>query len=57
MFNNIADPFIVMNQNMFIEEIVELKILKPEHVGQLLLNARQIKIINDREFERNKDRE
>jgi hypothetical protein len=55
MFNNIIDPFIVMNQDLFVNEIVQLKILKAEHVGQLLLNARQIKIMNDHDFEKGED--
>jgi hypothetical protein len=54
MFNNIDNPFIVMDQTIFSDQVTQLKVLKPDHVGQLLLNARQIKIINDRNFEKNK---
>jgi len=54
MFNDIADPFIVMDQNLFKEDVTQVKVLQPNHLGQLLMAARQLKIFNDREFEKNK---
>lgn len=49
LFNDIEDPFMVMDPNIFLDDITEdLKVLKMQHLNELLLQARQQKIINDR---------
>lgn len=48
MFNDIENPFIVMDQTIFTDEVSDLKILDKQYVDQLLLQARQAKISNDR---------
>lgn len=49
LFNDIEDPFISLDQEIESSGIIELQILRPEYAQQLLLSARQKKIINDRQ--------
>lgn len=49
LFNDIEDPFIALDTELDDRGIIELQILKPQYVNQLLLMARQQKIINDRQ--------
>ena len=50
LFNDIEDPFLVMDPNVFLDDVpTQLKVLRANHLNQLLLQARQQKIINDRQ--------
>lgn len=49
LFNDIEDPFTVLDENLFLDSIKQVKILKKEHLSQLLMEARQVKINNDRQ--------
>ena len=48
LFNDIENPFIVMDQELLIQNVKEVKILDKSYVDQILLQARQNKITNDR---------
>ena len=47
LFNNIEDPFIIKEQDIFNENITQLKILSRSNIDQILFIARREKIIND----------
>lgn len=49
LFNDIEDPFIVMDEDLFTENVEQVKVLQSQYVNQLLLNARQIKIMNNKQ--------
>lgn len=49
LFNDIDDPFVVMNKQGFPETVTQLKILQQTYLNMLLITARQQKIMNDRE--------
>ena len=49
LFNDIEDPFIALDTELSERGIIELQVLKPQYVNQLLLISRQQKIINDRQ--------
>lgn len=55
LFNDIENPFLIYDRDLFREEVRELKVLKPEYIDQLLMVARQEKIINDRLSKEGKD--
>ncbi len=47
LFNNIEDPFIIKEQDIFNEGITQIKILSRQNIDQILFVARREKIIND----------
>lgn len=47
LFNNIEDPFIIKEQDIFNEGVTQIKILSRENIDQILFVARREKIIND----------
>lgn len=49
LFNNVDNPFIIKQMDIFNENITQLKILTKENVNNMLFNARREKIINDRQ--------
>jgi len=49
LFNDLEDPFVTMEQTIEDAGITQLQILKPEFTSQLVLSARQQKIIRDRQ--------
>jgi hypothetical protein len=51
LFNDIEDPFIVMDEDLFKNDVQQVKVLQSQYLNQLLLNARQIKILNDRNLQ------
>jgi hypothetical protein len=48
LFNDLENPFIIYDSDLYRDEIQELKILKPQYVEQMIMIARQNKITNDR---------
>lgn len=50
LFNYIENPFLVMDRDIFLSSVNEVKILQPQYVNSLLMQARQTKIQNDRDF-------
>ena len=55
LFNDIENPFLIFDRDLFNQDVQELKILKPEYINQITLLARQQKIMNDRQVERGGD--
>jgi predicted hydrolase (HD superfamily) len=55
LFNDLENPFTTLEDELDEQGIVELQILKPQFVSQLLLSARQKKIIEDRQSRRARD--
>ena len=55
LFNDeIENPFIIYDRDLFRDEVQELKIMRSEYVQQLIMTARQQKITNDRLVEKGK---
>jgi hypothetical protein len=48
LFNDIEDPFLIFDNDLFLNEVQQLKVLRNQYIDQLLLLARQEKILNDR---------
>lgn len=48
LFNDIENPFLIFDKDLFDEGISELKVLRPEYIEQIIMIARQEKILNDR---------
>ena len=48
LFNDIENPFLIFDKDLYNNEIQELKILKPQYIEQLMMIAKQEKILNDR---------
>ncbi len=47
LFNNVEDPFLIKDQDIFSQNITQLKILSRNNIDQILFRARREKIIND----------
>lgn len=47
LFNNIENPFIIKQQDIFQEGITQIKVLSRQNIDQILFMARREKIIND----------
>lgn len=47
LFNEIENPFIIKQQDIFNENVTQLKILSKDVINNMLFNARRQKIIND----------
>lgn len=47
LFNNIEDPFLIKQQDIFSQNITQIKILSRDNIDQILFIARREKIIND----------
>jgi hypothetical protein len=56
LFNDLGDPFFGLDNELENSGISQLQVLKPEYINQLLLLARQQKIINDRQKDQQIDR-
>lgn len=54
LFNDVENPFLIFDKDLFDTGITELKILKPEYIEQIIMIARQQKILNDRLIEEGK---
>jgi hypothetical protein len=50
LFNDITDPFVVMNPTIFMSQVQEVMVLQAQYMNQLLLLARQQKIQSDSDF-------
>ena len=53
LFNDVENPFLIFDRDLYSNETKELKILKPNYINQITLLARQQKILNDRQIDRN----
>lgn len=49
LFNNVDNPFIIKQQDIFDQNVTQLKILSRSIVNNMLFNARRKKIINDKQ--------
>ena len=47
LFNNVEDPFLIKEQDIFGQNITQIKILSRDNIDQILFVARREKIIND----------
>jgi len=48
LFNDTENPFLIFDKDLYNNETKEIKILKPQYIEQLIMIARQEKILNDR---------